>query len=240
MCVLFDLIRQHNNCLIEELNITSEIENLFKRNGYIKTWNRFDGRNTTIEFKKHSTKDGGEDIYSDYIDENLLSHQRMTEIPPILFGYISSLFSELFSNVQQHTKANHVTTCGQFYPSKNILKFSLGNLTKTFHEVIATENRENMTEIECIKWALAPENSTKKDKNKLGGSGLTLLKQLIEDNHGKLVIISGKAYYEENYLNSNEKYVEQILDYGVPGTIISLTFNLGTELVIDPTKPLPI
>lgn len=242
MCVVFDLIKQHNKDFkIKEASIPDYINELLERNGYFeKEHYKEDDRKTTVNITRHSRQE--EEEFSMYIDKKLLGHQRMPELQQELSDSISALFSELFANVQQHTKSNYITTCGQFFPKSNKLIFSLGNLTNNFHEVIAVNSRADLNDIECIKWALKAGNSTKKDRSGLGGSGLAVLRQLIDANNGILTIVSGKGYYEEIYKEHLKMPIikEEILDLEIPGTVITLTLDLNNNIHLNPNKPIKI
>ncbi len=230
ICVILELLKENSEHEIIEENIPYNIMGLFKRNKYINSV-KTDNRNTTIEIKKHFIDEAEE--FALYIDERVLGHTRMNDIAEVHTELISSVYNEIFANVEQHTESEIVISGGQFYLNRKKMTFVIGNLTKTFKEVVGVKDRKEFTEIECVKWALKQGNSTKKDSNLLGGSGLSILEHIISSNNGVFIIASGKAFYYADYQNGGEKIVEKELCHSFPGSIVIITVDLTENLVLS-------
>lgn len=75
--------------------------------------------------------------------------------------------------------------------------------------------------VKPLEWAIAPGNTTRLAETP-GGLGLSLLRDFIGLNNGRLYIVSGNETYEKNGNKERHKYMH----HSFPGTIVTMAFNL--------------
>lgn len=141
---------------------------------------------------------------------------------------LSDCIFELFENAYFHGEAHSIYTCGQYFPNKKKLIFSIVDFGKTIPDNVLRKVSFDK-DSDCIEWAVGYQNSTKILVNGYpGGSGLFLLEKFIQQRNGWLQIISRKGFYEKNFENGtiiDKKELESRL----PGTIISFCVEYKVE-----------
>lgn len=234
LVVLLDLITRYHfekNGKSYYYDFQPKIKELLERNGYLKREIEMDdNRKTTIAFTRHYFQENDEDLFAEYISNELIKNKRMPILDEALSEKIRESILEVFMNVNQHTPAKFVSTCGQIFPKKNVLIFSIGNLTSSFFDVISSKYPEKDS-IECIEWALEYSNTTKSE-DEMGGIGLHTLRHFIMNNEGILQIISDTGYYEEIFRDNKRVIKKEKLKSKMPGTIITLIINLDKNFVL--------
>lgn len=134
---------------------------------------------------------------------------------------LSTYIQELFGNAQIHGNCRNVFTCGQYYPQKGKMDFTIVNLGTTIRENVEgylIEQRQSIPD-NTIEWAVEPEHSTKRTNS--GGIGLSLMRDFIMFNHGKYQIVSGNEFWE---LNQQRVVVSQFT-HTFPGTIVNIEID---------------
>ena len=176
-----------------------------------------DTYHTTIKYLKLKTTDGR--FFSDYVENQLLIREEFPTMSDAVHEKISQSIYEMFVNAQIHSETSHIYTCGQYFPARNTLDFTIvdtgigfaGRIKKNFDLEISSK--------EAIIWSLKDGNTTKKDVS--GGIGLALLKEFISQNNGKIQIITGNSLYQMS--NRIEDFLT--LDNFFDGTIINMSFK---------------
>ena len=126
---------------------------------------------------------------------------------------------EIFVNAQIHSETKAIYTCGQFYPLKNKIEFTLVDTGIGFKNRINSRFDKSLSAIQAIQWAVQDRKTTKREIS--GGLGLPLLREFIMMNHGKLQIVSNEGFYE--FQKGNESARQFSGQF--PGTIINLQFS---------------
>lgn len=237
MVVYLDLLKRYHfqkNGISRLIDYPPHIKELLERNGYIeKEIECEDNRKTTITFSRHYFYQTNIDNFCNYIINEMIEHYRMNFVYESLKDKILESALELFNNVIQHTSAEFLSTCGQFFPNTKKLIFSIGNLGETFYNKISSKMNIG-NECDCIDWALGFSNSTKSES---GGLGLYTLNEFLKLNNGQIQIISGKAFYTKHFKYVDGKEIEVVkkstLDYNFPGTIVTLVIDLKQQLVYE-------
>lgn len=211
-------------------SIKPVIMNLWARNGfgsYFKIKKVFDLNGTTVDYKVSNGNNLNE--YSDYISKQLLSMSNLPVMSEGLKKQIKNNLLEIFGNAPMHGKCEQVISCGQVFPAKNILCFTITNIGTTIMDNVQeyfTTILKQPTPSNTIKWATGENHSTKILVNgKSGGLGLSFLKEFIEKNKGKIQICSGNEYWE---FNSGIETVNTFNEF-FPGTIVTLIINLNDK-----------
>lgn len=230
--------------LFENLNdvsvvkMTREIKQILQKNRFLSIFDIDaipDSNQTALPFKILK-KYAGEQFF-----EYLEYYMRGKGIPKMSSAltkrFRQSLF-ELFQNAAMHAGSDSgIFTCGQFYPQKHRLDFTIADAGIGFRENVRRyKNDSKINSCDAIEWALKEGNTTKTGQQP-GGLGLKLLKDFIRLNKGKLQIVSRFGYYE---FDANGQYVRK-MEHDFPGTCVNIEINtedtntycLKTELSHD-------
>lgn len=178
-----------------------------------------DTNNTTIRYQKLSPTDGK--YFKTYVIEELIEgHTKdLPKMTDGVKGKIVEAIYEIFVNAQIHSEAKFIYTCGQFFPNKNEINFTLVDIGIGFKRKINQRFGSNLSAIQAIKWAVEDKNTTKEGVS--GGIGLAILKEFIVANKGKMQIVSNDGFYE---FDSNREELK-LFKGEFPGTIVNLQFK---------------
>jgi len=202
-------------------NIPRNIETILSKNGFLSHYGKVksqDTYGTTIEYKRFEPRD--DRYFGAYIEENLTGKG----IPEMSKGlrkkFVESIF-EIFSNAIIHSKTQMgIFSCGQFFPKKNRLDFSVTDLGIGIYQNVKEHTKQELTAEEAIKWAMEGKNTTKVGRIP-GGLGLKLLREFIKMNKGKIQIVSDKGYWELSEGEASSKS----FDEPFRGTTVNIEIN---------------
>lgn len=217
-------------------NISENIKTILLENDFLSYYgfNRImDSNNTTIKFLKLKPTDGK--YFNLYVANELLSRPELPCISLPLKKKMTEAIYEIFVNAQIHSETKNIYTCGQFYPQKNIIEFTITDTGIGFKNRINQRFKKNLTSTQAIQWATNDRHTTKIGVS--GGLGLALLKEFIEKNKGKLQIISDDGFYQ---FDSNGEDIK-LFHGAFPGSIVNLqfrtddvsTYTLADEVRLD-------
>ncbi len=198
--------------------ISPQIEQILLKNDFLTYYGRqrlHDDHHTTIKFQKLKPTDGK--YFKSYVIEELIGR---TELPFMSVGVkekITEAIYEIFVNAQIHSETKSIYTCGQFFPNKNKIEFTIVDTGIGFKEKINQRFNSKLNAIQAIEWAVQDTHTT---KNVTGGIGLAILKEFITRNKGKMQIVSDTGFYE---LGMQEEVFKMFQDK-FPGTIVNLQF----------------
>ena len=180
-----------------------------------------DTNDTIIEYKITN----GDDIkeFAKYFKESVLLRKAMPHLSDGLKDKILENVLEIFGNAPMHGGCKKVFSCGQIFPQKNLIKFTIANTGHTIKENVidyyAHELNKDTFPQKTISWATAENNSTKKIVNgKSVGLGLYYLKQFIRENRGSINICSSDEFWEYN----NDMETTEFLNTIFCGTIVTI------------------
>lgn len=201
-------------------DIDYRVSQILAKNGFLSSHFGYqkveDTHNTTIPYFKLASQDGK--AFNEYISYYLLERDEMPKMSQGVIDKMMELIHELFANAQMHSATQHVYTCGQFFPQKNKIEFTIVDTGIGFKENINRKFKRNLSARQAITWAIQDKNTTKENT---GGLGLTMLKEFTDSNNGKIQIVSNDGYYQfENGYESTSSLRNEF-----PGTIINIQFN---------------
>ena len=201
-------------------DISSGIENILKKNGFLRHHFNYsetvDNYHTTIPYQKLSPYSG--EVFNDYVSNQLFERNEMPLMSQGVKSKMTELIYELFVNAQLHSGTEHIYTCGQFFPYKNKIEFTIVDTGVGFKEKVNRKFNSKLSAEQAIKWAVQDKNTT---KDITGGIGLAMLKEFTEYNNGKIQIISSDGYYQfSKGLESTDSF-----EGAFPGTIINIQFK---------------
>ena len=225
MCAAFGAILyrlgEHLNT-IRLINIRPGVENILSKNGFLSHYGGEkipDRWGTTIPYQRFDVKD--DRYFADYIEHELMNR---SEIPVMSTGlqkkFRESIF-EIFSNAVLHSRTEKgIFSCGQFYPTRQRLDFSVADLGVGIRRNIKDNTGLDLSSEEAISWATQGRNTTKRGPVP-GGLGLKLLGEFIDLNGGCIQIVSDTGYWRRE----NGRTLSVLLTHPFPGTVVSLEIN---------------
>ena len=234
--VLYRLGDQLNT--ISLTHIRSDVERILSKNGFLSHYGRTkvpDYWGTTVSYQRFDVED--DRYFSGYIENEFIHRQEMPDMSRGLLKKFRESIFEIFSNAVLHSRTQlGIFSCGQFFPARNHLAFSVADLGVGMRQNICRYLGTDLAPEEAIEWATR-ENNTTKRQNIPGGLGLKLLREFIDLNQGYLQIVSDAGYWRRR----SRRTTSMRLDHPFPGTVVSVEINtadqnsysLSSELTID-------
>ena len=176
-------------------NIENRIETIMRKNGFLSHYfytAYSDKYQTTIRYLKLKPKDGK--YFFNYIQSELLNHPDLPKMSTILKSKIAESIFEIFTNAQIHSETKSIYACGQYFPKKHIIEFTITDTGRGFKEIISSFFNKDVRADLAIKWAFENTHSTKQHVS--GGIGLSILKEFIDLNKGIIQVVSNNGYYK--------------------------------------------
>ena len=173
--------------------------NIFARNGFVSV----DGislqstGNSAVELQTFGQDESDE--FVDYIERKLLGHPGL-QLHPDLVSDLTNSFTEVFANVNLHANTTSpVFTCGQYFPLKGKLCFTLVDLGGGYLPPIQRQFASITTCAQAVAWALQPGHTSRTPEPEYfgvpGGYGLTNLHDYCKQVGGELQITTGDAHW---------------------------------------------
>jgi hypothetical protein len=226
MALAHKLKHQYKNRIYVEF---SPHMNVFFRNGLVShlqghgNTNRYgDSRESTIPLKAFDKEE--DDNYCRYLKGEFLAHRGLDNLTKTVKDNLQNHFLEVFTNVGLHANPTlPIYSCGQYFPEKNILKFTLIDLGCGFLEKIKLKTNGNINDDKsAMIWATQSLNTTKNTlESGPGGLGLKELKKYCASNNGSFHICSGNGYVNM----VGDKTFENNLKIPLQGSLINLIFR---------------
>ena len=208
-------------------HLGKSIKKTIKKNGFNKYLGLEkipDTYNTTIPYTIFSIDQISE--FEKYILLRIFDRKNIPKMSEKVKSNIIDNILEIFNNVKEHTHSDKIYTCGQYFPKKSLLYFTIVDSGETIPYNVSTycTNLNIVAPSKTLEWAITPGNTTRATGTP-GGLGLSLLRSFIELNKGKLYLVSGNEIYEKNGMDEKHMYMK----YSFPGTIVTVAFNLSDE-----------
>jgi hypothetical protein len=215
---VLDKLHSHLNEV--HLRVEDKTKEVLQKNSFLSYFGEQviqDTYHTTLPYMKFKKTD--ERSFSNYITSNLLNRPELTLMSKALRRKIQESMYEIFVNAQMHSETEYIYVCGQFYPAKDRIIFSISDTGIGFQENIKRKFNRSISSTQAIKWSLLDGNTTK--TNLPGGIGLALLRVFVNKNNGSLQIASNDGYYQLH--QRHEMF--RTLPNPYPGTVITVEFN---------------
>ena len=217
--LLYKISRNLNE--VQLINLDPGIERILSKNGFLKSYGRgvvHDTHGTTISYERFDVSDGR--FFTTYLDTNLLG-KAFPQMTDELWKRFKESIYEIFANASVHSNTTQgIFACGQYYPTRQIIDFSIADLGIGIQQKLFTERGITLPAAEAIDWATSASNTTRKGSVP-GGLGLKLLKDFVKMNGGKLQIVSGDGSWE---FCSGEIRLHNFRR-SFPGTVVNLEIN---------------
>lgn len=210
------------DCKVSFWKVNERTKLIFKKNGFYDHYNlgkEEDTYDSTIPFHIFRVDDG--EGFTNYLNEEVIPKIKL-DLTTYQIRFFKKCLQEVFENASIHANSDCVYTCGQYYPHKQKVAFTIVDVGQT----IGRNVRKKLPEIidcDAIEWATQFGNTTKVAKD--GGIGLDFLKKYLRNN-GVLQIISGQGYWEQDLENIFIRNTSYIFN----GTIVNLISDLSGQI----------
>lgn len=203
-------------------NVPARVSTILRKNKFLIVFNQLelaDTNQTTLPFK--ILKLTAEDQFNDYLDAYMRGRGIPTMSEALTKRFRQSLF-EIFLNASIHSQSKAgIFVCGQFYPNKHRLDFTIADAGVGIRENVRRYTRKpKLSSCKAIEWAMTEGNTTKTG-NQPGGLGLKLIKDFIQMNGGKIQVVSRYGYYD---FSANGESIRKMRN-DFPGTCINIEIN---------------
>jgi len=210
-------------CTVNLIGLSRKLEEVFSKNHFLSNFGGYkidDFYQTTIKYKKF--KPNEEKVFKYYLDNELLSKTVLPQMSTGLRKKINESIFEIFNNAIIHGGSSDIFSCGQFYPRGNKLDFTIVDLGMSIKTNVNKYLNKKMTGSEAINWAVQEGNTTKSGDTP-GGLGLSLIRDFLQLNKGKIQLISCDGYWYQVGTHIKQMSFDNEFD----GTIVNLEFNLN-------------
>ena len=229
MCAAFGAILYRLGKRLNEINlidIPSSVEEILSKNGFLSHYGRAkipDLWGTTIPYQRFDVKD--DHYFAGYIENELIHRSEIPRMSPGLLKKFRESIFEIFSNAVLHSRTKlGIFSCGQFFPNRNRLDFTVADLGVGIRQNIKDHTGLKLSPEDAIIWATEEFNTTK-GSNLPGGLGLKILCEFIDLNEGCLRIVSDAGYWQRR----DREIVTKPLSYPFPGTVVSVEINTADK-----------
>ena len=207
---------------IKIVDVPDNVKKILCRNSFLVRYGYEclpDTKQTTIPFRRMRLGETG--LFGEYL-EQYFRGRGLPTMTPRLSNFMRQNIFEIYQNAVMHSDSKiGMFVCGQYYPSKHRLDFTLADAGIGIRTNVRRYfKREDINSVDAIRWALK-EGKTTKTGSQPGGMGLKFLKEFIRLNQGKLQIASRDGFYQ--YSAGREVFAEIKGDF--PGTVVNLEVN---------------
>lgn len=111
------------------------VEDILRKNGFLpdislRALRKPDIYKTTIEYKRFDSRESS--LFKEYVENHFIKKHMGNHIPqmnPFLLRKFRESIFEIFENAVGHSETEQgIFACGQYFPKKNLLKFSIADL----------------------------------------------------------------------------------------------------------------
>ena len=161
--------------------------------------------------------------FREYARTELLRNPEINNLDPLILLHLKRSIFEMFDNAAVHSNTREgIFSCGQYYHKKGRFSFTVADLGIGIDESLRKHLNIKLSPEKAISWALQTGATTKlRSHDRMGGSGLSIIREFIESNGGCVRIISNKGYCEVVDGNCNQDSLSEAF----PGTVVSITIN---------------
>lgn len=135
-------------------NLSDSVKPILQKNHFLSHFDGYilpDMYGSTIKYRKFKTTE--EKLFKDYLDRELLSRSALPDMSLKLRKKINESIFEIFNNAVIHGDCDCVFSCGQYYPRKKTLAFTVVDLGISIKENVNNYLNENFTGEVAINWA---------------------------------------------------------------------------------------
>jgi hypothetical protein len=220
-------IKQRRNrvCL---KNFQPNVQEVLQRNGFLYEYGYpvvTDDVHITLQSKNFGLDTKADELIK-YATQliNMINSPKMSK--DLTDEFLRSII-EIFMNAIQHAVSRlGIFCCAQYFPEQQLLKFTTSDAGVGIPQNVNRFTGQCRSDIDAIVWAIQDGNTTRDMVNQHpGGLGLKLIKNFIELNQGRIIIISGNGFY--TFQRNKEELTTMPVE--LPGTTVCLEINTADE-----------
>jgi anti-anti-sigma regulatory factor len=222
---LIEDLKLRNN-VVQIINVEPDVKRVFDINGFSqlieKTATEYISYSSPIYYRKFGVTDGND--FQKYIDNQLLGYGSFPSMSKEVRVKIIKSILEIFDNAHIHGGCGYVYTCGQYFPSMDILKFSISDMGVTVRKKVNDffKSGSSISGKDAIEWAVEKGNTTKSIP---GGLGISLIREFLKLNEGAIHILSSNGFWRETRgVVDSRNIAPRFL-----GTVVTFEFNLNDK-----------
>ena len=201
MCAALGAVLHYVHCHGSEitlLNLPQPVEIVLRKNHFLAQFGGAlapDHYETTIEYRRFDQTPPQRREFQEYVNMYFGHGTRgLPEMTQALLKRFRESLFEIFENALEHSYTKYgVFTCGQHFPKNERLDFTVVDLGIGFHGNIDKKLGLRLSPGDAIQWALSGRTTR---RGRPGGLGLRLLREFINLNGGRLIIVSDVGYCE--------------------------------------------
>nr|AGS53975.1 ATPase-like protein [uncultured bacterium contig00259] len=213
MCLL-DLASQHGKML--HITVPSKVYQYLNDMNFLEKPQFSITPGTEMRFRK----------LNDDEEVLLIAKEIVENIPvglsPKLHEDMVSRIGEMFNNAREHANAKRVVGCRYTKPNKKYC-FACYDTGRGIADNVRSFCGKDIPDMDALKWALKPYNSTVPNPVVPRGLGLELLKQFAEINTGEVRICTGHVLYTYNGKTKKARFFP--LANSFMGTLFEMDIN---------------
>ena len=214
-CLIATLEKKRNK--VRLLGLQESISNLFNTKKLINGATKKFLWKHLIKCQYFGTAD--EEALSEYLETRIFPERPDVTLNPHLKMAVQLCVAEVFRNAFVHSQCHEVFIAHYFSVYNKKLYITVASRGKTLKEVV-TDKEFSRNDISAIEWAVKSGTSSKRAQK--GGIGLFTIRQFIEQNQGKIQILSGNGVWKQ----VGHRTFSKMTDKAFPGTVTTLEFNL--------------
>jgi signal transduction histidine kinase len=206
-------------------HVRPELAEILRRNGFLRrpgleVPQRVLGHGTTIDYKRFDRTDV--QGFKRYIAQYLVG-KGIPEMTPALSRKFRESISEIFENAMEHSETKlGVFACGQYYPKKKRLDFSIADRGIGMRANILNRTGLALSDEQATAWSMEGMNTTRRPGDgRPGGLGLKLIRDFVSLNQGSIQIVSYTGYWRFK----EESVESRSLSHPFPGTVVNIEIN---------------
>ncbi len=211
-CLIFNLEKNKNKVTL--LNIPESIQNLFHTK---KLKSKKEIKQMLKMLIKCQRIEANETDLLAYMEQRIFP-ERTIAVHPQLKMAIQLCIAESFRNAFAHANCQEVFIAHYFSIHNKKLRITIVNKGKTIKQTTFAKYHSKNA-VDAINWAIQP-NKTSSTSEVHQGIGLPTIRQFIEQNEGKIKIVSGDAVWKQ----IKHRTFSKLQKNSFPGTIVTLEF----------------
>ncbi len=207
------------------LDAPGPILGAWSRNGFAYAFgggDMIDTFDTTLIYQRFERQH--ERRFAAYVQRELMPKDIPKMTPPARRQFERNL-QEIFNNAVNHAASERgVFSCGQFFPHKNYINFTVCDLGVGFRLNAHRKTGQALSATQAISWA-SQDGHTSRTGAIPGGLGLGLLREFVLRNRGSLQIVSEDGYWLFDARGEHSWELKQAF----PGTFVNLRIMTNDE-----------
>jgi len=214
--LIMDLEKRRNK--VRLINFQDSILNLFYTKKMIRGGMRKDVWKCLIKCQHFSSPD--EEALTEYLETKIFPERPDVALNPQLKMAIELCVAEIFRNAFTHSNRKEVFISHYVSVHNKKLIISIVSKGVSIQQLATGTLRKAQNGAGAIQWAIDSGTSSKPFKH--NGMGLFTIRQFIEQNDGKIQIISGNGVWKQ----VKHRKFSKLTRKEFPGTIVTLEFNV--------------